>query len=311
MRASRIASAALAGCLGLTLLATVPAPARTDSGTSPASAQATPTRLGPGRVGPVKAAWPPARVFDKRVLVAYYGTAGTGALGVLGEASPRVTAKRLRAVARPYAHGSTKAQIVFELIVTIADAVPGPDGDYSHVIPTADVRRYVRAAKRQRALLVLDFQPGRSRFLPQVKQFEWALRKPWVGVALDPEWRMGPGQVPAQTIGHVTATEVNQVARYMARLTRANALPQKVFMVHQFRTDMVRHIERVRMRAPLAMVQHVDGFGTRRQKLATYHAVAAKRFHHGFKLFYDEDTNLFTPRQVRAIKPRVEFVSYQ
>jgi hypothetical protein len=123
---------------------------------------------------------------------------------------------------------------------------------------------------------------------------------------------MGPHEVPAGTIGHVGASEVNRVSSYLARLTRQHDLPQKLFMVHQFRTDMVRHIERVTVREPLAMVQHVDGFGTREQKLATYHAVVQpQQFHQGFKLFYDEDTHLFQPRQVLRIEPNVQFVSYQ
>ena len=59
-------------------------------------------------------------------------------------------------------------------------------------------------------------------------------------------------------------------------------------------------------------MQHVDGFGTQGQKLATYHAVARPgQFAMGFKLFYDEDVHRFTPRQVRRIRPAVRFVSYQ
>ncbi len=123
---------------------------------------------------------------------------------------------------------------------------------------------------------------------------------------------MGPHEVPAQTIGSVKAAEVNRVSRFVARLTRRHRLPQKLFMVHQFRTDMVQHIERVRRHKVLAMVQHVDGFGSQQQKLSTYHNVARpQRFHLGFKLFYDEDSDLFTPREVRGLRPRVDYVSYQ
>ncbi|WP_041546672.1 MULTISPECIES: hypothetical protein [unclassified Nocardioides] len=60
------------------------------------------------------------------------------------------------------------------------------------------------------------------------------------------------------------------------------------------------------------MVQHVDGFGTRRQKRATYHHVARpRRFTMGFKLFYDEDVHRMGPREVFALRPRVRFVSFQ
>lgn len=252
------------------------------------------------------------RVFPGKVLVAYYGTAHTGALGVLGEADPATMTRRLRDAARPFEGEGKKPQIVYELIVTVADASAGSDGNYSHDIPKSYVQEYIRAARRHHALLVMDFQPGREGFLSQVRRFRWALKNPFVGVALDPEWRMGPGEVPGQTIGSVNAAEVNRVSRYVARLTRAEQLRQKLFMLHQFRTEMVSHIANVRGHAELAMVQHVDGFGTRTQKLATYHAVARPRqFHLGFKLFYDEDVDLFRPRRVLKIKPNVQFVSYQ
>jgi len=75
---------------------------------------------------------------------------------------------------------------------------------------------------------------------------------------------------------------------------------------------MVRNIDRVAKRRGLVMVQHVDGFGTQGQKLATYHNVARpKQFQMGFKLFYDEDINRFTPREVLRIRPDVRFVSFQ
>jgi hypothetical protein len=60
------------------------------------------------------------------------------------------------------------------------------------------------------------------------------------------------------------------------------------------------------------MVQHVDGFGTPKQKLATYHAVARPRqFTMGFKLFYDEDVRRMGAPQVRTVRPPVRFVSFQ
>ena len=251
-------------------------------------------------------------IYPGHVLVAYYGTAGTGALGVLGEDTPDRITERLRRAARPFAADGHKVQIVYELIVTVADPHPGVDGDYSHDIDREHVQRYIRAAHRNDALLVLDLQPGRTDFLTVAKRWRWALRDPWVGLALDPEWRMAPGQVPAQTVGQVGAREINRVSKWLNDLAVRRDHPEKVFVVHQFRSDMVIGIERVRDRTRLAMVQHVDGFGTQGQKLATYHTVAEPdRFRMGFKLFYDEDSGLMTPERVGQIRPRVRFVSYQ
>ena len=76
--------------------------------------------------------------------------------------------------------------------------------------------------------------------------------------------------------------------------------------------DRVQHIGRIRHRQGLAMLQHADGFGTQSQKLETYHHVERhEQFYMGFKLFYDEDSDLFRPREVLRIKPRIDYVSYQ
>ena len=75
-------------------------------------------------------------------------------------------------------------------------------------------------------------------------------------------------------IGTVYAVEVNATSAWLDRLTRERGLPEKLFVLHQFRSTMVRNIERVADRPILAEVLHADGFGTRRQKLATYRVIA-------------------------------------
>ena len=69
----------------------------------------------------------------------------------------------------------------------------------------AVIRRYLRAARQAKALLLLDIQPGRSDFFTETTRLEKWLKEPDVGLALDPEWRVVDGQVPGQVIGHVDA----------------------------------------------------------------------------------------------------------
>lgn len=247
-----------------------------------------------------------------RTLVAYYGAAGTGALGVLGEGPPDQEIGRLERAAAAFERPDRPVQIVYELIVTIADATPGPDGDYSHDVPRRDVERYLKAARRHDAMLLLDIQPGRASFPEVAKRWAWALEDPRVGLALDPEWRMARGDVPGRVIGSVDASEVNKTSLWLAKLVRRERLPQKLFVLHQFRTSMIERIDRVAVRRRLATVQHVDGFGTQQQKMATYDAVLRpQKFHPGFKLFYDEDVGLMAPARVLKVRPRVRYVSYQ
>jgi len=287
------------------------------------TAPAVPGGGGPGRVAPAPLPAASADVPELpgggrevfapgRFLVAYYGTAGSGALGVLGEDTPDRIVPRLRRAAAPFARGGGTVVPVFELIVTVAHAGPTPTGQYSSNIRRVDVRRYIEAAHRYGALVVLDLQPGRADFLDVAKTWGWALKDPWVGLALDPEWRMGPHGVPGQRIGSVSAAEVNRVSQWLDDLTAADGLPQKLFLLHQFRREMVRHVDRIERRGHLAMVQHVDGYGTPQQKLATFHHVVRPRqFTLGFKLFYDEDVHRMRPAQVLAVRPRVRYVSFQ
>ncbi len=144
------------------------------------------------------------------------------------------------------------------------------------------------------------------------KRWAWALRYPNVGLALDPEWRMHRGGVPGRVIGSVAAAEVNRTSAWLSRMTTEYDLPEKLFVLHQFRTTMIEDIGLVRRRAGLALVQHVDGFGTPGQKLATYHTVEhSSKFSMGFKLFYDEDVHRMGAREVHRIRPKVRFVSFQ
>ena len=113
-------------------------------------------------------------------------------------------------------------------------------------------------------------------------------------------------------IGHVAAREVNATSAWLAQLVEENDLPEKLFVIHQFTDDMVDHTG-LKQPEGLAMVLNVDGFGGREVKSAKYRSFAreATEFHHGFKLFYEEDTGLMTPRQVLRLRPRPELVVYE
>jgi hypothetical protein len=250
-------------------------------------------------------------IFPAYRVVAYYGTAGNPTLGVLGEGSPGAMLPKLRKAARGFA-GGRKIQVAYELIASVAQAGPGKDGDYSQMIDMAKIQRYVDQARRNKVLVILDLQPGRGNFLPQARQLERFLIQPHVGIALDPEWRLPPGKVPGKTIGTVRAAEVNSVSAYVSGLVTQHRLPQKLFVLHQFRASMLPDVQQVRQRPGLAMVQHVDGFGTRSEKDATWNRLRRPhQFHMGYKLFYDEDIKRYGPTDMLRFKPVPELVSYQ
>ena len=258
-------------------------------------------------------------IFPAHVVVMSYGTARTPTLGVLGEGTPDQAAKALTARAKPFQAASGRPVLpAFELITTIAQRSPGADGTYSGLVADADVQRYLDAARKAGMMLVLDFQPGRADVLAQVKRYERFLLQPEVGIALDPEWALKPGQRPGRQIGTMDAATINRVSAYLSELTTRNRLPEKLFIVHQFQKRMLPDRQKVVDRPGLALVFHVDGFGPQSQKKDTYDVLATRdgrapggRAHNGFKLFLDEDTDLMTPAEAMALVPRPELLSYQ
>ena len=160
------------------------------------------------------------------------------------------------------------------------------------------MRRYLRAARRAKALLVLDIQPGHADFMDEVKHLDRWLREPDVGLALDPEWHT-PGAQPGTVIGSVDAAAVNEVSAHLAKIVRVNNLPEKLFVVHQFTPDMIRGKAQVVQRPGLATTMNVDGFGDRANKVAKYREFThdGTHFRRGFKLFYSEDVGAHAAAQ--------------
>ncbi|MEJ2887063.1 hypothetical protein [Actinomycetospora aeridis] len=251
-------------------------------------------------------------IFPQHRVVAFYGTAGTDALGVLGEGTPDAAGARLEEAAAPFATPGRSVLPAMELIATVANATPGPDGDYSTEIALDEARTYLDAARARRQLLVLDVQPGTSDFLTAARTWEPLLREPDVGLALDPEWRMAPGEVPGEVIGGVSAAEVNEVATWLSGIVREGDLPQKLFVLHQFTPSMITEPERLATPPGLAVVQHIDGFGAPENKRGKYAELQRPgQLHPGFKLFYDEDTPTLTPAETLALSPPPDLVTYQ
>lgn len=251
-------------------------------------------------------------IFPRHRVVAFYGAPQDKELGALGIGSPDHAADRLVAQARRFARPGRPVLEAMELIATVANRDPGTDGLYRSQQSDAVVRRYLRAARRHKMLLVLDIQPGHADFLDEARHLRRWLRKPDVGIALDPEWHT-PGVVPGTAIGSVDAVKVNEVAAYVADIVKRNRLPQKLFVVHQFTPQMVVGKAEVAHPRGLAMTMNVDGFGNRANKVSKYREFThdGTRFYNGYKLFYHEDAGLMKPRQVLRLHPPPDLVVYE
>lgn len=274
------------------------------------------TRLELADAGPVPSG-KTGLVFPGRRVVALYGHPSGPALGVMGEQPPQEAVKRVNDFVRQYQELTPDTPTVpaFEVIATVASSDPGDDGDYSNESTVEELRPYVEAIGKAGGFAVLDLQPGRASFLSQAQRYQELLALPYVGLALDPEWKIGPDEKPLGRVGNTTAAEVNEVSAWLADFTKSKKLPQKIFIMHQFQLQMIRDREQLNLNHPeLSFVLHADGHGDAHDKMATWDKMREglqPQIFMAWKNFIDEDTPMFDPRQTLGVQPTPWFISYQ
>jgi hypothetical protein len=258
---------------------------------------------------------PPGGFDPASLYVALYGHPGSRILGSLGEQDLPAAVNRAKMVAGQYVDFGRPVVPSFEIITTVASSEAGSDGNYSNEFPPSLFQPWIDTAAAEGMYVILDLQPGRSTFPFQARQIEGLLLHPHVGLALDPEWRVGPNQRPGGGfIGTVDGTEVNETIDYLDELIRRHRLPPKVLVVHQFTPAMVTSKSIIRGTPNVLVLFQMDGFGSMELKVASWNRMVADLPPDaltGWKNFYDEDRPTPTPAQSLSVSPRPVYISYQ
>lgn len=287
------------------------------SGKAERSPSATPSKSSPSPTPKARPELPRGgRELSRYRLVGYCGLPGAAALGRLGIGDLDDQVRQIEKTARAYA-ADREPQPVLELLATVANSSAGPDGTYRSRTSPDTIRRFHDAAKRHRALLLLNIQPGRASVLGEVKALREWLVHPDVGIALDPEWEMGPGEVPGNTYGHTSGKELTDVARYLSGIIDEHDLPQKPLVFHQVAVSVVSDQSALRPQPGVVVIKSADGIGSPGMKRDTWRQLVRNQpegVRTGFKLFYEEDTEgsrLMTPEEVLALRPRPDYVMFE
>ena len=255
-------------------------------------------------------------LFPQYRFVALYGTTDYPELGALGEQPLDASVARVKDLAAQY-QTLTPDHVypTFEIITTVASGSPTENNDYSQEVDIAKLSSWIKTARESGIYVVLDLQPGRSDFLSQAKVYKPLLAQPNVGLALDPEWRLKPDQVPLKQIGSVDINEVNQTVEWLSDLTTQFKLPQKLLVLHQFRLDMLPSREQLdTSHSNLAYVIQMDGSGGQPAKQDTWRTITATppaNVQFGWKNFYHQDNPILDPSSTMSITPQPWYVSYQ
>ena len=212
---------------------------------------------------------------DYRIL-AFYGHPHTPDLGILGQYSKQDLLALLREEAAAYerADPDTPVMPAFEMIASVAQGDPGEDGLYLAQTDEETIREYIKFTQENGILLILDIQVGRSSVADEWEIIKKYMDEPNVHLAIDPEFAMGPDQVPLVDIGSVDADDITFAQEQLSELVEKENLPPKVLIVHRFTDGMVTNPDELEEVDNVQLVVDTDGFGDPASKIATYQLYA-------------------------------------
>lgn len=254
-------------------------------------------------------------LLPKYRLLLFYGFPGHEDMGILGEYDMERLLELMRKQAAAYeeADPSRPVKVAFEVIASVAQKDPQGDGSYLLDAPSSLLDEYTAFAEANDILLFFDVQIGRRTVQTEVEGLQPWLEKPFVHLALDPEFAMREGQIPGEHIGQIDATDVTWTQNYLADLSSQLGLPPKVLIVHQFSHSMIENKDKIAPVAGVQLVIDMDGHGTPDLKRGTYNQVITQEpiEFNGIKLFYGQDNPLMTPEEVLELSPVPDLVIYQ
>lgn len=253
-------------------------------------------------------------VLDSHVLVTWYGNPRSKLMGILGERTGAERAQGLREQMAAYTPLTPKTVLgAYQIVAVVAQCTAGADEKWRRRETKDVIQSLLDEARANNFKLILDIQPGRSTVADEVAALRPFLSEPDVYLALDPEFAMADCEVPGKQIGQMSAQDVNAALTALEEVIAEHRLPPKVLIVHQFRIDMLPDKKPIQASPSVDVVLNMDGIGSQSLKRSSYRMVmqhGALEFP-GIKLFYRQDTNLFTPAQVMSLVPKPSVVIYQ
>lgn len=291
-----------------------PSPTATPTLTPTATATLTPTATAVSPL-PTLTLTPnqPQSYLDKFRLVAYYGSPTGPGLGILGDQPRPATLRLLRDTVAAYQALAPERPILATYHMVVSVAKPNPPYYYASV-DLALVEEWVNAAEEEGVAVILDIQPGQGDVFYIYQRFRHLLYRPHVHLAIDPEFTMGPNQIPAQTVGSLYAGTINQIQADLNQIALEIGL-NRVLILHQFAEVMLPDKENITDYPHVEIVIDGDGVGSPAAKIRNYNQYAEEpAFEYGgFKLFpTDGDYPVLTPGEVMSVlQPAPVLIIYQ
>ena len=257
----------------------------------------------------------PGSVLPGCRIVAYYGNPLSKRMGVMGQYPPAQMLAMLDSQAKAFERADTTKPVIraLELITPVAQGSPGAKGLWRMRMPDTLIENVAKLAESKGYLLILDVQVGKSNVADELAPLLPWLKRPYVHLALDPEFSMKGAEPPGKKIGTMDAADVNVAIHVLEKLVDENKLPPKLLIVHRFTQRMLTNHEKIERDPRVQVIINMDGFGPPSLKLGSYQAYVHDRpvQYFGIKLFYKNDKPIFTPADVMRLNPIPQYIQFQ
>jgi hypothetical protein len=229
-------------------------------------------------------------------------------------------------------------QLGIDLVVSVPDAFPGPQGNYSHHVDAGTIQTYIDFCRKNNLLLFLDLDFGQSPIMDEVNFFLPYLEQyTFVHMAIDPEW-MFPRRngVPGLHLSNVRASDLNPIIEAIAAIPMQYHVPRKILIIHQYRPDgdglkdpydpgqaEIADKRNLLFDPRVDVVIHIDSVGgypgdihDKRLQYSQWVQQDMEKYDNflygGFKLFYQHEAKvrLMTPKEVLSLDPPPMVVTY-
>jgi hypothetical protein len=139
----------------------------------------------------------PGAIIPEHRIVAFYGNPLSKRMGILGQIDPDSMLQKLEATATEWAKADPERKVLpaLHLIAVVAQGYPGPARKYRLQMPDSVIERVAGWAEQKGWLLFLDIQPGLSTVADEIPHLVKFLTRPYVHLALDPEFAMNASQI--------------------------------------------------------------------------------------------------------------------
>lgn len=272
--------------------------------TTQTSTNSTSTKPSQPELWPVKTEYPrPGAILPFKRVIAYYGNLYSTRMGALGEYPEDEMLARLDAEVTKWqiADPATPVVPALHYITVTAQQAAGEDGKYRARMPFSEIDKILAMAKKINGIVFLDFQAGLSTLQDELPLYSKYIEMPNVHIGIDPEFAMlTSGKRPGTVVGTLDAADINFVSKYLSEIVLQKNIPPKILVVHRYTRPMVTNYKNIETRPEVQIVMHMDGWGDRDRKLASYREYIYKEpvQFTGFKIFYKNDIRSFASKIV-------------